>query len=133
MQHADIILWASQLVLVVKNPSANAGNIRYMGSIPGQGISPGGGNGNPLQYFCLEHSMDRGACWVIVYQVTKSQIGLKQLSTCPHIAFYTINKLVFISRSSSEKTEAESVYINCSSPILYRQQLQFILFLSQQL
>ena len=45
----------------VKNPSANAGDTRGMGSIPGSGRSPGGGNGNPLQYSCLENSMDREA------------------------------------------------------------------------
>ena len=45
---------------VVKNP-ANAGDARVTGSIPGSGRSPGGGNGTPLQYSCLENSMDRGA------------------------------------------------------------------------
>ena len=45
------------MVLVVKNPPANTGDIRHMGSIPGSGRSPGGGNGNPLQYSCLENSM----------------------------------------------------------------------------
>ena len=43
---------------VVKNPPANAGDL---GSIPGPGRSPGGGNGHPLQYSCLENSMDREA------------------------------------------------------------------------
>ena len=52
---------ASQVVLVVKNPTANAGDTRDMGSIPGPGRSPGEGNGNPLQYSCLENSMGRGA------------------------------------------------------------------------
>ena len=42
------------------------------GSIPGSGRSPGEGSGNPLQYFCLENSMDRGAWWAIVHGVTKS-------------------------------------------------------------
>ena len=46
---------------MVKNPPANAGDIRDKGSIPGSGRSPGGGNGNLLQYSCLENSMDRGA------------------------------------------------------------------------
>ena len=46
---------------VVKNLPANAGDARHMGSIPGLGRSPGGGSGNPLQYFYLENSMDRGA------------------------------------------------------------------------
>ena len=46
---------------MVKNPPANAGDIRDMDSIPGLGTSPGGGHGNPLQYSCLENPMDRGA------------------------------------------------------------------------
>ena len=52
---------ASQVALVVKNPPANAGDSREAGSIPGLGRSPGVGNGNPLQYSCLENSTDRGA------------------------------------------------------------------------
>ena len=48
--------WVSQVLLVVKNPPANAGDIRDTGSIPGLGRSPGGGNGNPLQFSCLENS-----------------------------------------------------------------------------
>ena len=58
---------SSQAVLVVKNLPANAGDIRDMGSIPGFGISPGEGHGNPLQYSCLENPMDRGAWWVTVH------------------------------------------------------------------
>ena len=46
---------------MVKNPPANSGDIRDVGSIPGLGRSPGGGYGNPLQYSCLENPMDRGA------------------------------------------------------------------------
>ena len=53
---------------VVKNPPVNAGD---MGSIPGLGRSPGKGNGNPLQYSCLENSMDRGLWWATVHGVTK--------------------------------------------------------------
>ena len=51
------------------------------GSIPGAGKSPGGGYGNRLQYSCLENPMDRGAWWATVHGVTKSQRGLKRLST----------------------------------------------------
>ena len=51
--------------VVVKNPPANAGDIRDVGSIPGLGRSLGGGHGNPLQYSCLENSVDRGAWWAI--------------------------------------------------------------------
>ena len=46
---------ASQVVLVVKNPPANAGDLRDINSIPGSGRSPEGGHGNPLQYSCLEN------------------------------------------------------------------------------
>ena len=53
--------WASQVVLIVKNPAANAGYVRDLGSIPGSGRFPGVGNGNPLQYSCVENSTDRGA------------------------------------------------------------------------
>ena len=53
---------------LVKNPPANAGDV---GSIPGSERSPGGGNGNPLQYSCLGNPMDRGAWWATVHGVTK--------------------------------------------------------------
>ena len=52
---------ASQVALEVQNPPANAGGKRDMGSIPALGRSPDEGNGNTLQYFCLENPMDRGA------------------------------------------------------------------------
>ena len=61
------------MVLVVKNPPANAGDKRDMSLIPGPGRSPGVGNGNPLQYSCLENPMDRGAWQVIVHRVAQSQ------------------------------------------------------------
>ena len=63
---------AFQVVLVVKNPPANAGNLRDMGLIPRSGRSRGGGNGNPLQYSCLENLVDRGAWWATVHGVAKS-------------------------------------------------------------
>ena len=53
---------------VVKNPPASAGEA---GSNPGSGRSPGEGNGNPLQYPCLENPMDRGAWWAAVHGVTE--------------------------------------------------------------
>ena len=55
------------------NLPANAGDISDAGSIPGLGISPGEGNGNPLQYSCLENSMDRRAWWATVHGVLKSR------------------------------------------------------------
>ena len=63
----------------IKNPPANAGSTDQ-GSIPESGRFPGGGHGNPVQYSCLENSMDRGAWWAIVHRVTKSQTWLKRLS-----------------------------------------------------
>jgi len=50
-----MLIWAFQVVLVVKNPPANAGDVCDAGLIPGWGISPGGGHGNPFQYSCLEN------------------------------------------------------------------------------
>ena len=61
------------MALVVKNPPANAGDMRDAGLIPGLGRSPGGEHGNPLQYSCLENPIDRGAWWAIVHRVAKSQ------------------------------------------------------------
>ena len=57
---------------LAKNPPANAGDARDVGSIPGSGRSPGVGNGNPLQYSCLENSMDRGAWQATVHVVAKN-------------------------------------------------------------
>ena len=63
---------------MVKNPPANAGEVRDAGLIPGSGKSPEGGNGNSLQYFCLENPMDRGAWWATVQGVPKSGIRLSK-------------------------------------------------------
>ena len=57
----------------VLNPPANAGDTRDADSIPGSGRYPGVGNGNPLQYSCLENPMDRGAWWATVQEVTKNR------------------------------------------------------------
>ena len=57
---------------IVKNSPANTGDIRDAGySNPGLGRSPGGGHGSPLQYSCLENTMDRGAWWATVHGVTR--------------------------------------------------------------
>ena len=61
---------------VVKNPPADAGDARDPGSIPGLGRPPGVGNGNPLQYSCLENPINRGAWWATVYGVEKSRTRL---------------------------------------------------------
>ena len=58
----------------------SACNVGDPGSIPGLGISPGEGDGNPLQHSCLENPMDRGACQAIVHGVTKSQTRLSHFT-----------------------------------------------------
>ena len=62
---------------VVKNPPAKLGSAGDVGSIPGLGISPGGGHGNPLQYSCLENPMDKGAWQAAAHRVTQSQTQLR--------------------------------------------------------
>ena len=61
---------------MVKNPPVNAGGIRDIGSIPGSGRSPIDGDGNPLQYSCLDNPMDREAWRAVVYGTVKSWIQL---------------------------------------------------------
>ena len=64
---------------MVKNPPTNTEDAGDMGSIPGLGKSPGEGNGNPLQYSCLENPMDKGAWWATVHQ------GFKESDATEHI------------------------------------------------
>ena len=77
---------------VVKNLPANAGNTGDTDSVPGLGRSLGEGDSSPLQYSCLENSMDRGAWGATVHGVAQSQI---QLSThaCPTILFFFLSNL----------------------------------------
>ena len=69
---------------MVKNPPANPGVARDVDSVPESGRSPGGGNGNPLQYSYKNNPTDRGAWWATVHRVAESQAGLRQLSTVQH-------------------------------------------------
>ena len=73
----------SQVTLVVKNLPASAGHMRDTGSIPESGRSPGVGNGIPLQYSCLENSMDRGAWQTTVHEIAESDTT-EQQSTAQH-------------------------------------------------
>ena len=73
----EISSWTSQEALVIKNPPANAEDVRDTGSIPGSVRPLGGGHGNPLQYSCWENPMDRGAGQAIVHGVVKSWTRLK--------------------------------------------------------
>ena len=77
-------LWASQMMLMVKNPSADTGDIRDAGLIFGSGRSTGGGNGNPRKYSCLENPLNREAWWAIVHRVTKNWTQLTRLCTFPY-------------------------------------------------
>ena len=72
--------WASLVAQVVKEAACSAGDL---GSIPRLGISSGEGNDYPLQYFCLENSMDRGAWWATVHGVAESETA-EQLSIHSH-------------------------------------------------
>ena len=72
---------ASQGALVVKNTPVNAGDVRDMGAVVVLGRSHGGGNGNSLQYYCLENPTDRGVWWATVHRIAQSQTELKRLST----------------------------------------------------
>ena len=80
----DWATFTSQVALVVKNPPANAGDIRDSGFDP----CPGERNGAPLQYSCLENTMDRRTWQATVYRVAQSQTLLKRLSTHAHIHLY---------------------------------------------
>ena len=82
--------WASQVALVVKNPTANTGDVRDMGLIPALGRSPGGGHDNPLQYSCLENPMDRGAWWASFHGVVKSWTWLNNFPFTFH--FHALEK-----------------------------------------
>ena len=115
MVHSGCITlhWASQVVVHSKEPTCNAGDTRDSGSVPGWGRSPGGGHSNPLQYSCLENSMDRGAWSTTVPGVAESQTRLKRLSTqftfppmvyvqgfqFPHILTNPFNPLFILERN----------------------------------
>ena len=81
---------ASQVALVVKNLPANAGDVRDTGSIPESGRSPGEGNGNPLQYSCLENSLGRRSWRTTVHGVAKNQTQLSDWA-CTHTHTYKID------------------------------------------
>ena len=97
--------WASQVVLLVKDLPANAGDVRDAALSQGWEDPPRGGHGNPLQYSCLENPMDRGAWRATVHGVTKSWTRLKWLSTytshavllklkIPALAYLTLQNVV---------------------------------------
>ena len=73
LSFARVVVQVPQTGVSLKNLPARVGDIRHMGSVPSSGRSSGGGNGNPLQYSCLENPKDRGAWRAAVHGVAKSQ------------------------------------------------------------
>ena len=86
-----LLLQASQMALVIKNPLVNAGDIRDTGLIPGLGRSPGDGNGNPLQSSCLENPMDRGAWRATVRGVATESDTTERLSNKNKFTYYSLS------------------------------------------
>ena len=113
----------SQVVLVVKNPPANAEGIRVAGSLPGSERSPGGANGTAPQYSCLEDFMDRGAWWTIVQGAVKSwtQLSARRHTQNPENSLYmTKEKSELGCRSlSNSKVFCNDVRTFCSSQKSY--------------
>ena len=90
---------------------ASAYNVGDLGSIPGLGISPGEGNGNPIQYSCLENPMDGGTWWAAVHGVAKSWRWLSDFTFNPnYISRYNIDcivakTLLYLARDLSKETK----------------------------
>ena len=98
-QHQEV--WASQMALVVRNLTANPRDTRDMGSIPGSGRSPGGGNGNLLQYSCLENSMERGASQAPQVHGIAKDLDTTRDGACMHASRSIQARVVFISSEPS--------------------------------
>jgi len=91
---ANFLTGASKVAPVVKNLPDYAWGVSDVGSIPGLGRFPGGGNGNPFQYSCLENRMDRGAWWATVHGAAKSQAQLSDSAHSTYSLFF-LNWVVF--------------------------------------
>ena len=87
------LIYVLPLWLSGKECACNAGVAGDIGSIPWSRRSPGGGNGNPLQYSCLRNPMDRGAWKAIIHGVTKGQTQLKRLSKSTVDLQFCVNSL----------------------------------------
>ena len=77
---------------MLKNLPTSAGDTRDAGSIPGSGRAPGEGNGNPLQYSCLENPIDREVWWATVHRIVKSRTRLKRLSMHTRLEYTRLRK-----------------------------------------
>ena len=104
MEYYSTIKRVKYWSLVVKNPPANVGDVRVVGSIPGSGRSPGGGHGNPLQYFCLKNPMDRGNWRATIHGITKSWTRLSlHTHTHTHTTQAVITEIAGICQASHSR------------------------------
>ena len=115
--HILIKLWYLSLLLpddtVVKNPSAKAGDLGEVGSIPGSGRSREAGNGTLLQYSFLENSMDREAWWSIVNEVVKIQMQLSTYTTnISYKSYIEINNKIGRNNWIKKKVQKEKNWNN---------------------
>ena len=107
------------MALVIKNPPANAGDIRDSGSIPGLERSPGGGHGIPLQYSCLETLTDREAWWATVHRVTQSDTTevTPHARSTQHVLSETVwHKVASFQDDRLNKTAHVLTCPSCSNP-----------------
>ena len=88
-----MLIRASQVVLVVKNLPANAGEVGDVGLIPGSGRSPGGGHGKPLQYSCLENPKNIGAWLAVAHRIANSWTELQGVGHTAQMPRYEISIL----------------------------------------
>ena len=107
-----------------KNPPANARDPREAGAIPASGRPPGEGNGNPLQYSCLENPIDRGAWWATVHGVTKSPTRLRDSArvhgelSSSQMFFYYVQK---------KKKRPKGYFLHTGHTVYYQPKFQYLL------
>ena len=99
---------------VVKNPSANAGDVRI--SVPGSAKSPGGGGGDPLQYSFLENPMDKRACQATVHQVIKSQTWQSYLTCTVLVCLTRLSLPPFLRNAGKKKGTSHGVFSETPAP-----------------
>ena len=92
----------SCLSQMIKNPPANAGHVRDVGSIPGLGRSPGGGQGIPLQYSCLENPMDRGAWWASLHREGHKESDMTEVTEHAQVCILFFQNVTPIFRRRSQ-------------------------------
>ena len=106
--------WAPKVSLLLKDPPANAGDVRGLGCIPALQSSPGAGHGNPLQYSCLENPMHRGAWQATVHRVTEQFYWSKDPQNFPNKTTIVVNTNVSNYTQPTKWTEWTSVQFSHS-------------------